>query len=114
MRPTAAMRLTDVTTVPLVEKNSSTILRVAASIIPAATSLAVTSTMVVRSHSYSGSPARPVARVHLGELQLKGASEQHLRELAPEVAVHDPAATQPDWANRSSLDQPATWLGACV
>jgi hypothetical protein len=38
LRPPPATRLMEVTTVPLVEKNSSTVLRVAASITPPATS----------------------------------------------------------------------------
>ena len=77
------------TTVPLVEKNSSTILRVATSITSAATSLAVVEPCRPRPLvlGLTGPSGR---RVDLGELELKSAREQHLGEPASEVAVHDP------------------------
>jgi hypothetical protein len=92
LRPPVATRLMEVTTVPLVEKNFSTILRVAASITPAATSLAVASSNAVRSHSVLGLTGPSGRRVDLGQPQLEAAREQQWGERAPRGGSQSGAA----------------------
>ena len=76
----AAITLTDVTTVSFFMKNSSTILRVAASITSAATSLADNAEHRRAHPLVLGFTGLCDRRVDLGELEVKALCEQHLRE----------------------------------